>query len=92
MPPLLRGDDDLDLLLRGLLTAVRRECRRRARLGLHDLVCRPARITATRTHVDLLFDLRRADVRVRGAGLDVDPGWVPWLGQVVRFHYQYEQG
>jgi hypothetical protein len=27
------------------------------------------------------------DVRVRRAGLDLDPGWVPWLGTVVRFVY-----
>ncbi|MFF0014105.1 hypothetical protein [Streptomyces sp. NPDC005374] len=27
------------------------------------------------------------DVCVRRAGLDLDPGWVPWLGTVVRFVY-----
>ncbi|MEU5952101.1 hypothetical protein [Streptomyces sp. NPDC047525] len=27
------------------------------------------------------------DVSVRRAGLDLDPGWVPWLGTVVRFVY-----
>lgn len=27
------------------------------------------------------------DVAVRRAGLDLDPGWVPWLGTVVRFVY-----
>ncbi|HYO69917.1 MAG TPA: hypothetical protein VEU33_27960, partial [Archangium sp.] len=89
LPRALREEDDLGLLLRSLLTALRRWCRRHARLGLHDLVRRPGRITATRTHVDVLFDIRQADIRVRGAGLDVDPGWVPWLGRVVRFHYLY---
>jgi hypothetical protein len=24
---------------------------------------------------------------VRRAGLDLDPGWVPWFGRVVGFHY-----
>jgi len=24
---------------------------------------------------------------VRRVALDVDPGWLPWLGCVVRFHY-----
>jgi hypothetical protein len=89
LPPALREEDDLGLLLRGLLTATRRWCRRHARMGLHSLVRRPGRIVATRTHVDVLFDIRQADVRVRGAGLDVDPGWVPWLGRVVKFHYLY---
>ncbi len=87
--PTLRGESDLELLLRGLLTAVRRWCRRRARIGLHTLVRRPARIAATRTHIDVVLDIQHADLRVRSAGLDVDPGWVPWLGRVVRFHYLY---
>ena len=28
------------------------------------------------------------DIDVRRAALDVDPGWVPWLGVVVRFSYE----
>jgi hypothetical protein len=78
---------DVDRVLRGLLLAVQWWCHRRARIGLRRLVHRPARIMATRTHVDVLFDIQQADLRVRGAGLDLDPGWVPWLGRVVRFHY-----
>ena len=42
------------------------------------------RVAFTDTHVDVLFDLGHADIRVRRAGLDIDPGWVPWLGRVVR--------
>jgi hypothetical protein len=64
--------------------------RRRARLPLRAVVRRSARIVATRTHVDVLFDARDADIRVRAAGLDIDPGWVPWLGKVVQFHYTIE--
>jgi hypothetical protein len=82
-------EKDLGLLLRGLRTVARLWCRRHARLGLHDLIRRPAHITATRTHIDILFDIQQVDLRVRSAGLDVDPGWVPWLGRVVRFHYLY---
>lgn len=82
-------EHELGLKLRGLLTETRRWCRRNARLGLHALIRRPARITATRTHVDIVFDIQQVDIRVRSAGLDVDPGWVPWLGRVVRFHYLY---
>jgi hypothetical protein len=29
----------------------------------------------------------QVDMTVRRAGLDLDPGWVPWLGRVVQFHY-----
>lgn len=75
------------------LGAARCWCRRVAGIGLHDLVVRPGRVAATPTHVDLLLDHRQVDLRVRRAGLDLDPGWLPWLGRVVRFHYLYgEQG
>jgi hypothetical protein len=75
------------LLLHDWLTALRRWCRRRAGIGLHSLVRRPGRVEATRTHLDVIFEHRQADIRVRRAGLDLDPGWVPWIGRVVRFHY-----
>jgi hypothetical protein len=78
-----------EILLKSWLTAARRWCRLYARLGLHDLVCRPGRVSATRTHIDVIFDHRHADIRVRKAGLDLDPGWIPWLGRVVSFHYLY---
>jgi hypothetical protein len=87
--PTLHEEEDVPLLLRALLTAARRWCRRQARMGLHTLVHRPGRIVATRTHIDVLFDIQQADMRVRSVGLDVDPGWVAWLGRVVRFHYLY---
>jgi hypothetical protein len=48
---------------------------------------RPARVLATRSHVDV--HLRSADVTLalRRSGLDIDPGWLPWLGRVVHLHY-----
>jgi hypothetical protein len=70
------------------LTAARRWCRRVARIGLADLIRRPGLVTATRMHLDLTFDLRRTDVRIRRAGLDLDPGWLPWFGRVVQIHYE----
>lgn len=76
-----------DLLRLAWLTAARRWLRRNAHLGLAEVVARPGRITATRTHIDVFFDLAQADIRVRRAGLDIDPGWVAWLGRVVHFHY-----
>jgi hypothetical protein len=47
----------------------------------------PGRIAVTRTHVDVVFTLDQIDLRVRGAGLDHDPGWVPSLGRIVSFHF-----
>jgi hypothetical protein len=37
--------------------------------------------------LEIHLDLDQVDVAVRRAGLDLDPGWVPWLGTVVRFVY-----
>jgi hypothetical protein len=31
--------------------------------------------------------LDSVDLDIRRAGLDLDPGWVPWLGVVVRYRY-----
>jgi hypothetical protein len=69
------------------LATCRRFLRRHARIGLASLVLRPARLAITPTHVDVFFRLNAADVRIRRAGLDVDPGWVPWFRRVVAFHY-----
>lgn len=69
------------------LAALRRWLRRAAHIGLASLVCRPARVAAGPTHVDLHFALDAADLRVRRAGLDADPGWHAGLRRIVAFHY-----
>jgi len=71
----------------GWIGACRWLLRRRVRIGLGTLVLRPARLALTPTHADVFFALDAADLRVRRAGLDIDPGWVPWLGRVLAFHY-----
>ncbi len=71
------------------LTAARRWLRRGG-IGLASLVLRPARVSVTATHVDLHFRLRDADPRARRLGLDLDPGWLPWFGRVVAFHFDLE--
>jgi len=82
------GETDVDLLTAAWLSAIRRWSRRYAGMGLGTLARRPGRVVATPTHVDVELAHRDADVRIRRAGLDLDPGWVPWLGRVVRFHYR----
>lgn len=83
----IAGDDDLEILLRAWTTALRRWCRRYAGISLRQLLRRPGRVLATRTHLDVLFDLNQAEMRIRRAGLDLNPGWLPWFGRVVTFHY-----
>jgi hypothetical protein len=65
-----------------------RWCARPGRPRLLALVRRPGAVVASRTHLEVWFDLGQAQIDVRRAGLDLDPGWVPWLGLVVRFHYE----
>jgi hypothetical protein len=69
------------------LTAVRRWSRRHARMGLTALIRRPGRVHISRTHIAAGFALSQIDVRLRRLALDVDPGWVPWMGRVVQFNY-----
>ncbi|MFC5768924.1 hypothetical protein [Thauera sinica] len=69
------------------LNACRRRLRMGARIGLADLVRRPGLLAITATHADVWMAIGQTDLRIRRAGLDLDPGWVPWLGRVVHFHY-----
>jgi hypothetical protein len=51
-------------------------------------VCRhPADIAAEPGWIEVRFPLDQVSIDLRRAGLDRDPGWVPWLGVVVRFVY-----
>ncbi|KQU77058.1 MULTISPECIES: hypothetical protein [unclassified Rhizobacter] len=69
------------------LAQARRWLWRAGRLGLRRLVLRPARLGVSATHADLHFTLDDIDLRVRRLGLDIDPGWLPWYGRVVGFHF-----
>jgi hypothetical protein len=79
-----------DCLLAVCQLVLARYLRRYARISPRRLVRRPALVHATPTHIDLCFDARWVELEVRLAGLDLDPGWVPWLGRVVSFHYDDE--
>ncbi|MEP4888886.1 MAG: hypothetical protein ABJV04_02570 [Aliiglaciecola sp.] len=38
--------------------------------------------------VNIVFEMEAIDTQIRGAGLDLDPDYVPWLGYVVKFYYE----
>jgi hypothetical protein len=38
--------------------------------------------------IEVVFALDDVDVDVRVAGLDLNPGWIPWLGCVLRYRYE----
>ena len=80
------------LALRAVHLALAKYLRRSAGLSLRRLVGRHGVVVATATHVDVTFPGEVIDLRLRRAGLDLDPGWVPWLGRVVAYHYDIERG
>jgi hypothetical protein len=47
-----------------------------------------ARIEGDPGWLEARFSLRDVSIDLRRAGLDVDPGWLTWLGCVVRFVYE----
>jgi len=47
----------------------------------------PARVVTTASHWDIYFPLAHVRLDLRLAGWDINPGWLPWLGRVVTFHY-----
>jgi hypothetical protein len=51
------------------------------------LLHRPGTIFAERGWIDIDMPLDAVDIDIRRAGLDIDPGWIGWLGSVVRFRY-----
>lgn len=86
---------DSNFLLRLWSTAVRFWCWRVARLTVGEIVHRPGRVWLTRADLDVTLPLRQTDIRIRRAGLDIDPGYVVWFGpwgRVVRFHYRDQEG
>ncbi|MFN7871800.1 MAG: hypothetical protein ACK5QQ_06330 [Cyanobacteriota bacterium] len=79
---------ELNSISRHWSKILRRWSQAPGRLSLAALVRRPGSLVWQRTHLDLYFDHRQAEIRVRRLGLDLDPGWVSWLALVVQFHYR----
>lgn len=97
-PPTVRGPR----ITAGESRAIRRLALR-VRRALHDrlglahltppdlleLVCRHrAEVVADPGWIEVRFSIDDVDIDIRRAGLDLDPGYVPWLGIVLRFVYE----
>lgn len=57
-----------------------------------SLLMLPATIRHNPSHIDMHTGLSEVRLEVRLAGLDINPGWLPWLGRVVQFHFDDEAG
>lgn len=79
---------DLDRIISTYAAAIDAFLDRYAQTDLRRMVKRPGYVAATPTHLDITFDQNQLDIGIRKAGLDIDPGWVPWLGRVIYFHYK----
>ena len=91
-PPCTSDERDALLALRDRLAATLRVWLGEAdepddaRLFAH--VChRRGEIAADPAWIDVRLPLESVDPSVRRAGLDLDPGWCPWIGCVVRIVY-----
>ncbi|XXY52617.1 hypothetical protein WME91_15925 [Sorangium sp. So ce269] len=56
--------------------------------ALAHLLLRPGRLVLSAHRADLVLPARAVDVAVRVGGWDIDPGFVPHLGRVIRFTYE----
>jgi hypothetical protein len=52
-----------------------------------ELFAQPALVLVTLSHLDVHFRMTDIRLDVRRAALDINPGWLPWLGRVAAFHY-----
>jgi hypothetical protein len=55
--------------------------------ALCRLLLRPGRLVQEDATATLVWPLDSADIALRRAGWDMDPGWVPWLGRRIAFRY-----
>ncbi len=56
-------------------------------LDIREIVMRTATVVRERGWIEATFAIETVDIRIRTGGLDLDPGFVWWLGAVVRFRY-----
>jgi len=69
------------------MRALRIFCLQLTRRPLRRVLARAGRIFVSRTHLTIALRLAEVKLSVRKGGLDLDPGWLPALGRVVRFQY-----
>ncbi|MEM8536654.1 MAG: hypothetical protein AAGF56_02210 [Pseudomonadota bacterium] len=80
--------DPYQALQAGLMVLLSRQARVMTGFGWRSLLTRPALFTASPTHLDVILNLDEVRIAERRMGLDLSPGWVPWLGRIVTLHFE----
>lgn len=91
---ILNTQQSLPTLSQGLYSILRilsRFLLRNTGLGLKSLVNKSGNIVTTNTHIDIYFSTKDLTIETRRLGLDVSPGWLPWLGRVINVHYHVDE-
>ncbi len=58
----------------------------------YDWLAVPARVQLEQAYLQVYLHESAVRLDLRLAGLDLNPGWVPWLGRVIYFHFgQYPE-
>lgn len=87
----LRGEGPLSLASWGAgvhLAACEHLLGRRLSLKTaRGLLRRPGQIVLTEQSVTVIQPVEAIDIDLRRAGLDADPGWLPWLGKTLSFRF-----
>lgn len=53
-----------------------------------SLLDKAAHISLIRPEITICYRLQDIDIELRRSGLDIDPGWIDWLGALIRFQYK----
>lgn len=78
---------DLAPYLQPIVADLHQALAQKTDLSLDEVCQRQAQIHFEPGWIQVHFTHEQADVRLRRVGLDLDPGWLPWLGCVLRFVY-----
>ena len=82
------GELSAATLIRCWIIAVHRWLKRYGHLKISEVVNRRGAVAYARPQTDITLLLNDVDMRIRRLGLDLDPGWVPWLGLILHIHYE----
>lgn len=93
------GEQDLresETFFNALPVRIAREFLQRRMVDFHlenpDWLCVPARVHLEQAYIQVYLHESSVHLDLRLAGLDLNPGWVPWLGRVIYFHFgQYPE-